>query len=326
MTTKAGRQPPKCADEEQHQRRGHAAPIEDPLSKSATAQPRSRRGNHSETAFVAAGQFAASPAPSRKRKPQKLRRPRGERREHGHGRVPEHGDGEAVARAEAVEHAARHRLHHRVGDAERDDDEREVLVRPVNSVFRRRAEDAQRLAVEVVDDGREEEQPADPPAVAPRRRPPRALMARRREGLGLREGRLRAGAAEAERAEARRRRRPAAGTRRAARPAASRWRKPALKESPAPVVSTVCDRDRRARWTTAPPSSVIAPFAPRAWPRRACGRSRARRRPSAGSSRAGERRELDLVREEEVGLARASSRRPAVPAARAGRSRCRATW
>jgi hypothetical protein len=52
-----------------------AAPNEEPLSKSATAQPRSRRGNHSATAFVAPGQFAASPAPSRKRNAQKLRSP-----------------------------------------------------------------------------------------------------------------------------------------------------------------------------------------------------------------------------------------------------------
>ena len=40
-----------------------AAPTDEPLSKSATAQPRSRRGNHSETAFVAAGQFAGLPRP-----------------------------------------------------------------------------------------------------------------------------------------------------------------------------------------------------------------------------------------------------------------------
>ncbi len=51
------------------------APIDEPLSKRATARPRSRRGNHSETAFVAPGQLAASPAPSRKRKAQKLQRP-----------------------------------------------------------------------------------------------------------------------------------------------------------------------------------------------------------------------------------------------------------
>ena len=52
-----------------------AAPKDDPLSNSATAHPRSRRGNHSATAFVAPGQLAASPAPSRKRRAQKLRRP-----------------------------------------------------------------------------------------------------------------------------------------------------------------------------------------------------------------------------------------------------------
>ena len=37
--------------------------------------PRSLAENHSETAFVAPGQLAASPAPSRKRNTQKLRRP-----------------------------------------------------------------------------------------------------------------------------------------------------------------------------------------------------------------------------------------------------------
>ena len=52
-----------------------AAPIDEPLSKSATAHPLSRLGNHSETALVAPGQFPDSPAPSRNRKKQKERRP-----------------------------------------------------------------------------------------------------------------------------------------------------------------------------------------------------------------------------------------------------------
>ena len=52
-----------------------APPIDDPLSKSATAHPLSRRGNHSETAFVAPGQFADSPSPRRKRQAAKLRKP-----------------------------------------------------------------------------------------------------------------------------------------------------------------------------------------------------------------------------------------------------------
>src|SRR4029077_3453645 len=52
-----------------------APPIDEPLSNRATAHPRSRFGNHSETAFVAAGQFADSPAPSRNLKTAKLRKP-----------------------------------------------------------------------------------------------------------------------------------------------------------------------------------------------------------------------------------------------------------
>src|SRR2546421_1201130 len=52
-----------------------APPTDDPLSNNATAQPVSRRGNHSATAFVAAGQFADSAAPSKKRNEAKLRSP-----------------------------------------------------------------------------------------------------------------------------------------------------------------------------------------------------------------------------------------------------------
>ena len=44
-----------------------APPMEEPLSNKAVAKARLLLGNHSETAFVAAGQFADSPAPSRKR-------------------------------------------------------------------------------------------------------------------------------------------------------------------------------------------------------------------------------------------------------------------
>ena len=53
-----------------------APPTEEPLSNSAVASPRSLFGNHSETALVAAGQFADSPAPSRNRKNAKLYSPR----------------------------------------------------------------------------------------------------------------------------------------------------------------------------------------------------------------------------------------------------------
>src|SRR4029450_8979134 len=52
-----------------------AAPIDEPLSNRATAHPLSRLGNHSETAFVAPGQLAASPRPSTKRNVAKDRSP-----------------------------------------------------------------------------------------------------------------------------------------------------------------------------------------------------------------------------------------------------------
>src|SRR5579863_4345386 len=52
-----------------------APPMEEPVSKKAVASARSRLGNHSETALVAAGQFADSPAPRKNRKPAKLKKP-----------------------------------------------------------------------------------------------------------------------------------------------------------------------------------------------------------------------------------------------------------
>ena len=52
-----------------------APPIDEPLSYSAAAKPRSRFGNHSETTLLAPGQFADSPAPSKKRNAAKLLMP-----------------------------------------------------------------------------------------------------------------------------------------------------------------------------------------------------------------------------------------------------------
>src|SRR5713101_7076223 len=52
-----------------------APPTDEPLSYSAAANPRSRFGNHSETALLAPGQLADSPAPSRNRNAAKLAMP-----------------------------------------------------------------------------------------------------------------------------------------------------------------------------------------------------------------------------------------------------------
>ena len=73
--TKAGRQLPKWLYMATTSKGAIAPPTADPLSNSATAQPRSDLGNHSETTFVAPGQLAASPQPSRKRKNDKLFNP-----------------------------------------------------------------------------------------------------------------------------------------------------------------------------------------------------------------------------------------------------------
>src|SRR5580658_6905268 len=52
-----------------------APPIDEPVSKQAVARARSRFGNHSATALVAAGQFADSPAPRKNRNVAKLAKP-----------------------------------------------------------------------------------------------------------------------------------------------------------------------------------------------------------------------------------------------------------
>ena len=75
MTTNAERQLPVTRTIANTNTGAMAPPIEDPLSKSATAHPLSRRGNHSATALVAPGQFADSASPSRNRNAAKLRSP-----------------------------------------------------------------------------------------------------------------------------------------------------------------------------------------------------------------------------------------------------------
>ena len=73
--TKAGLQLPNAEYNQITGPGAMAPPTAEPLSKMATAKPRSDFGNHSETAFVAPGQLAASPAPSKNRNAAKLLRP-----------------------------------------------------------------------------------------------------------------------------------------------------------------------------------------------------------------------------------------------------------
>src|SRR5579871_697500 len=66
-TAKVVRQP-SASDRKGMHTAATAAPMLDPLSKIATAMPRSRAGNHSATTLLAPGQFNPSPMPKRNRK------------------------------------------------------------------------------------------------------------------------------------------------------------------------------------------------------------------------------------------------------------------
>lgn len=74
------------------------------------------------------------------------------------------GEGQTEADADAVQDAAGDGLANRVRRAEGDDEQREGGVVPVELGLDVRSEDGKRLAVNVVDDGGEEERSRDPPA------------------------------------------------------------------------------------------------------------------------------------------------------------------
>ena len=137
-----------------------------PELNNPVASARSRCGNHCPIALIDAGKFPASAAPRKNRATAKPIVPRA-----------------SAVSIDIVDHAtsamARPSLHpHRVDDAAGDRRERRVRRRegeldpavvglaPVHLPLEHRLEDAQRLAVDVVDRGGEEQQAADPPAQA----------------------------------------------------------------------------------------------------------------------------------------------------------------
>src|SRR5213079_424328 len=100
-----------------------APPTEDPLSKKAVAKARSCLGNHSETAFVAAGQ-------------QETKQPETvetacEWCKHRNQRVPRDCKGQTAASANAIHEAAKQALTDRIGNAERNHNVGIVGIRPV---------------------------------------------------------------------------------------------------------------------------------------------------------------------------------------------------
>ena len=161
----AGRQLPKRLVDPEHEAAARSRRPRPTRYRRAPPPSRARDfGNHSETVLVAPGQLAASPVPSRNRKNMRLLRPTARDVSGGSNRIPAHRQREPASRAEPIEHAACDGLPQRVSDAEGDDDERPIPVVPGELGLQIRGKDAERLAVDVVDDGGGEEQAADPPA------------------------------------------------------------------------------------------------------------------------------------------------------------------
>ena len=178
-----------------------------------------------------------------------------QRRQHRGHRVEGHADRQARARAEAIEQAARQRLPAGIGDAERDDQHREVGVAPLELGLDVRRQHRQRLAVDVVDDGGKKQQPADVPA-QPHARPSSDADSRSRNSVvSACVCRIEAGTRRRDRAVHRRgaRPRPCAGPARCT--GCGGWR-----ESGSPTSRSRASAPRRATGTSPrPPAAAGRP-------------------------------------------------------------------
>src|SRR5262249_53407304 len=87
---------------------------------------------------------------------------------HGRDRPEADSDGEPDSRADAIHQPARIDIAERVRELKRDDDVAVVDLAPSEPLLERRLENADHLAVDVVDRGGEEQQRADRPAKAVR--------------------------------------------------------------------------------------------------------------------------------------------------------------
>ena len=89
-----------------------------------------------------------------------------------------------IARADAIDEAAREQQADRIGELETEDDVGVVDLAPAEFLLQRRLEQADHLAIDVVDRRREEQQQADHPAIPPDARSGRSD----RRGRGDRRG------------------------------------------------------------------------------------------------------------------------------------------
>src|SRR5258708_4535857 len=138
-----------------------APPTDEPLSYKAAANARSRFGNHSETALLAPGQLADSPAPSKKRNTAKLEillanEVRSETAEYHVTLI--------VRPADSVHQTAADGLPHGISQSEGDRNVGVIGVGPVVFLFEEGRKNGECLPVDIVDHCRSKQNPANPPA------------------------------------------------------------------------------------------------------------------------------------------------------------------
>ena len=140
------------------------APMAVPALMMPMAVERSRAGNHSATALVAAGKPPPSPAPSRNRLSASERKSGRQAVGRAGERPRDHDDQEAAARPEPIDERAAAGVHHPVGGEKGDLQPREVRVAERDLLLNRRDGDRQRLTIQVADGDRDADDERHAPA------------------------------------------------------------------------------------------------------------------------------------------------------------------
>ena len=116
-------------------------------------------------AFPAAGSRPIPPSPARPACGQPAQS-RGDAGGHARARPQPHGERDAAVQADAVDNHARNRRGQRIGNRERGEDQAILRVREMELGLDERREMRERLAVQIIDAGREQEGGEDQPAEA----------------------------------------------------------------------------------------------------------------------------------------------------------------
>ena len=140
-----------------------AEPMEDPALKMPIPKARWRAGNHSATAFAAAGQLPGSAKPRRNRKAPKRPFADGKCMKHLSRRPRKDEYAEPELRSKPVNYVAGAGVHDGVGEQKERENVRVVLLIQMKLAADVDRDHRQGGPVEVVDHGREQEHPRDHP-------------------------------------------------------------------------------------------------------------------------------------------------------------------